>query len=112
MNCPKCAKGNIRVITVAVCSCGHHEMLCDGCYAIFQVPCGAPYGRMALPPEVPMQEDERMAKVAADMADRHGGPSLPEILKDMLRTQPDQLPLLEDFKRNLPAESTLDDNEF
>lgn len=112
MNCPKCDAGSIRVMTFVACSCGHHKVVCDGCFRAFAVPCGPPYGPRALPPEIVMSEDDSLAKAHAklrrDIEEADGKPApgpetFVELMREEIARAPDMYPLLEDFKASLDA---------
>ncbi len=104
MDCPKCGKGRIRVVAPVVCSCGHHPLVCDACCQQFAVPCGEPYGEGALPPELPLEEDQEHRKayeeIIAAIGDKDA-PSYEDMTLGTIAEEPECFPLLEDFKAGL-----------
>lgn len=106
MDCPKCGKGQIRVVVPIACSCGHHPLVCDGCAQQFSVPCGEPYGEAALPPEVPMAEDgdhRRAYDELIAMVGDKDAPSYEDMTRQTIAAEPHYFPLLEEFKASLDA---------
>lgn len=104
MDCPKCGNGTIRVVAPVVCSCGHHPLLCDACFQHFAVPCGEPYGEGALPPDVPMKEDDSHRESYRQLVAALGGanaPSYEDVARDALAVEPESFPTLDEFKASL-----------
>lgn len=104
MDCPKCARGKIRVIVPIACSCGHHPVVCDACAQQFTVPCGDPYGEAALPPDLSLTEDHDHRKAYERMIATIGdtnAPSYEESFRQAIEADPEYFPLLEDFKASL-----------
>lgn len=104
MNCPKCSEGKIRVVTGVVCTCGHHPLICDKCFAQFEVECGPPYDSSKLPPEFPMKEavlpDKPLPpELSASLP--KGVTSMEELMKLATAGMATFSPLLEDFKAGL-----------
>ena len=99
MDCPKCRKGKIRVVTGFACSCGHHPLVCDGCSQQFTVSHSAP--TEALPPEAEIYEDDSHRKSYGEMIaflkDKNA-PTYEQATRAAIQAQPELFPLLEDFK--------------
>ncbi len=99
MDCPKCGKGKIRVVTLVACGCGHHPLVCDGCAQQFNVPHTSPDG--ALPPDVPLEEDDDPRKaydrLMADIGEKDPQP-YEEMMRETIAGAAELFPLLEDFR--------------
>ena len=99
MDCPKCGKGQIRVVTGFVCGCGHHPFVCDGCAQQFTVPHSSPPG--TLPPDVSLEEDEGHRQDFAEMMEmlcKDSPPRYEEVVFAAIAAEPELFPLLEEFK--------------
>ncbi len=102
MPCPKCRKGNIRVMLNETCTCGHHTLFCDACFQEFEVPCGEPFGPGALPPEIQMTATDSLKK---GLAKQMGSAPYEDFMREYMEEAPENFPLLEDFKKSLATEN-------
>jgi hypothetical protein len=93
MECPECKNGRIRVIIDDMtCFCDYHRyhsLICDHCFAYFNIKCDKPFGEKKLPPEFPMIFDEDRTKKFKTLCERVNVNLLQLVTS---------LPLLEEFK--------------
>ncbi|MBP7134302.1 hypothetical protein KBA73_03730 [Patescibacteria group bacterium] len=103
MECPECKKGQLHVITMMACSCGHHSLICGGCGGFFSVECGEPYGRTKLPPEHPITCNQGQSERMKQAITASGG-----TFEDELKKIVQDLPLVEAFRDSLLAAAATD----